>query len=512
MSVANITVIGSGAAATTTLIELLNQLIAKPANGETLNITIVEKYPEFFKGIPYGSRSSVNALTITAAADFVYVESEKKLFNDWLIQNLDEWTNNYRLNGGLAAEVWLEKNLPLIANNRWDIVYIPRHVFGIYMQNKLLSLLAIAEEKQLVKVTLIQAEAIDVKLNGDALYEITLESGDKKTSVIKTQKLVIAIGSAPVKNNAEETGTNSPYVYINELYEPSLDDNLKKLNNTLIQTPVANDRNVLIIGSNASCIELLYLLDHRPDILDNINKITVISRAGILPYYLSEEELDDYPCKNLDELKVTGNYNVHTLVAAARQDMGAAIQHTVFINHINRIIGYTIELLNMLDEEAKNIFFSIYGPQITKLIRRSGPAYKGSADNLIAAKKLELVKGNFLSIEKGPNGGFLNYDEPADDQHKYLASFKVIINCSGSNSLQTTSSRLLSNLINKKIVGLTLSGEGLVVNEKFEAAPNLYIMGPLLAGNVNKIIHFWHLENVSRLLYLAPYLGEQLIK
>jgi uncharacterized NAD(P)/FAD-binding protein YdhS len=256
----------------------------------------------------------------------------------------------------------------------------------------------------------------------------------------------------------------------------------------------------------------LYLLDHRPDILDNINKITVISRAGILPYYLSEEELDDYPCKSLDELKVTGNYNVHTLVAAAKQDMGAAIQHTVFINHINRIIGYTIELLNTLDEEAKNIFFSIYGPQITKLIRRSGPAYKGSADNLIAAKKIELVKGNFSSIEKGSNGGFLNYEEPVGDQHKYLLSFKVIINCSGSNSLQGTSSSMLHNLIHKKMVGLTLSGEGLVVNEKFEAAPNLYIIGPLLAGNVNKIIHFWHLENVSRLLYLAPYLANQLIK
>jgi hypothetical protein len=51
-----------------------------------------------------------------------------------------------------------------------------------------------------------------------------------------------------------------------------------------------------------------------------------------------------------------------------------------------------------------------------------------------------------------------------------------------------------------------------VVNEKFEAAPNMYIMGPLLGGNVNKLIHFWQLENAGRLTYLAPYLANELLK
>jgi len=57
---------------------------------------------------------------------------------------------------------------------------------------------------------------------------------------------------------------------------------------------------------------------------------------------------------------------------------------------------------------------------------------------------------------------------------------------------------------------VNLSGKGFYVNEKFEAAPNLYVMGPLLGGNKNERIHFWHLENASRIMYLAPYLAEEL--
>jgi len=49
------------------------------------------------------------------------------------------------------------------------------------------------------------------------------------------------------------------------------------------------------------------------------------------------------------------------------------------------------------------------------------------------------------------------------------------------------------------------------VNEYFEAAPNLYVIGPLLGGNKNERIHFWHLENASRIMYLAPYLAECLV-
>jgi uncharacterized NAD(P)/FAD-binding protein YdhS len=511
MDIADISFIGSGAAATTTLIELFNKLIYDSSAREKLHITVVEKYAEFWKGIPYGSRSSVNSLTITAVSDFISTGKEKYLFFNWLKVNHDKWTSYYRETGGNAAATWLKKNLPLLESNEWHAIYLPRYVFGIYMHDKMLGLLQTVKEKHLAQITLIQAEAIDVKLNDQGFYEVVLEHPDKTGATIATKKLVIATGSAPVKNNMELTKSNASFAYINELYEPSLDDNLRTLQNTLAETSNATDRNVLIIGSNASCIELLYLLNHRPDILNAMNKVVTISQTGLMPGHISHAAFDDYPCKNLDQLKAVGNYTIHTLIEATKKDIEPAIQHKVIIPYVDRVIGYTIELMQVLDEDSKKIFFGIHGPQLTRLIRRSGPAYKGSSDDLIASQKLQLLKGRFLNIEPALQGGLLNYTDPDNHPQQYPLPFKLVINCSGSDDLQNSSSRLIYSLVQQKICSINLSGKGFLVNEKFEAAPNLYIIGPLLGGNMNKRIHFWHLESLSRLLYLSPYLAEHLL-
>lgn len=511
MAIADITVIGSGAAATTTLIELFTKLIDDPFTERKIEITVVEKYPEFWKGIPYGARSSVNSLTITAISDFISSGKERDLFFNWLKENQDQWANYYRIHGGLAAKNWLEKNLALVENSEWNMVYIPRFVFGIYMHDKMLNLLKTIEEKHLAHVTLIQAEAIDVTLNDDNFYSVILENPNKEISTIITKKLVVAIGSAPVRKSVDVDISSREYIYINELYEPSLDDNLKIVQNFLVGTQKAEERNVLVIGSNASCIELIYLLNHRPDILGVVNKIVAISRAGRMPYHISTVEYEEYPSENLDRVRMEGNYNIHTLVEATKKDIQTAVQYKVIVPYVDHIINYTLELMQILDRDSHKIFFGIYGPQLTRLIRRSGPAYKNSSDYLIKTGKLQLLKGSFLNIEPTSQGGALKYMASNNQFQTHHFPFKVVINCSGSDSLESSSSRLIYNLVQKNICKVNLSGKGFLVNEKFEAAPNLYIMGPLLGGNMNKLIHFWHLESVARLLQLSPFLAEILL-
>ncbi len=512
MSIVDIAFIGSGAATTTTLIELFDKLINGPLSGIMLNITVIDKYPEFWKGIPYGARSSVNSLTITPVSDFVSTGKERELFFKWLKINLDDLFNYYSLNGGMAAEGWLADNSAALKNEEWDKVYIPRFIWGIYMQNKLLTLLKTAEEKQLVQVTLIQAEAIDVEKLTGGLFNVRLEHPDKKQTTITVKKLVVAIGSAPVKTY-EMPGADKPYTYINDLYAPLLDDNIKALRTTLAATENAAERNVLLIGSNASSIELLYLLNNRPDVTQQANKIVSISRAGCMPYHISDTRLEHYPTLHLDAIKTSGNYNIHTLVKAAKKDIEQAIQnHVVRVPYVDRIIGYTIELMQVLGEEAKKIFFGTYGMQLTRLIRRSGPAYKNASEALLQTQQLLLVKGEFAGITQQDNTGLLNYIDPVTGQQQtYNLPFRVIINCTGADDLENSSSRLIYNLVNKHICRVNLSGKGFEVNDRFEAASNLYVIGPLLGGNMNKRIYFWHIENLARLLYLSPYLADCLL-
>jgi len=355
---------------------------------------------------------------------------------------------------------------------------------------------------------LIQGEAIDVEKTEDGLYTIVVEEKNEHHLVIVAKKLVVATGSAPVKRYVTNVD-NGLYIYINDVYEPLLDENITMLDKALSNTADEKERNVLIIGANASSIELLYLLNNLPDIKNKINKIVAISPRGSMPCHIDQEEHENYPCPQLDILKQGTAYDIHTLVKAAKKDIELTIRNGVInVPYTARVISYTLEQMQALDEDSKKVFYGVYGMQLTRLIRRSGPAYKGATGALIQAKKLELLKGEFLSITPGVNGGLLNYADPATKElNTFHLSFKVVINCTGSDNLDVSVSRLLYNLVHKKICEENLSGKGFIVNENFEAAPNLYVIGPLLGGNMNKRIYTWHLENVAKLFYYAPFLA-----
>lgn len=381
---------------------------------------------------------------------------------------------------------------------------------GRFTQSKFDSLLATVEERGYVQLETIRAEVIDVSPNGSA-YEVSYELPDGSVSKLTAAKVVMATGSAPVKDVVLPEGDES-VVLINDLYSPSAESNIKKITEVLEATPNASNRNVLMIGTNASSIEFMYLLSGLPELLGKINKLVAISRSGLYPYHIIDKTLDNYPTENLDALKANGNYNVKELVAAAMADLKVATKDGVIIPYVDKLIGFTMELLKPLDEEAKQQFIGIYGMQLSNQFRRSGSDYKGGEGYLLELSKLSMLKGGFDNIEPTGNGGKLHYtDTDTQKPGVYADTFKVVINCTGANDLDKSSSRVIYNLVHNGIAKVNLSGKGLHVNEKFEAAPNLYVMGPLLGGNKNERIHFWHLENASRIMFLAPYLAEELV-
>jgi len=501
----DIAILGSGIACTSTLIEVFRKLIAGIPNQRKITITVIEKNREFWLGIPYGSRSSVNALTITSVYGFFTNEQERSRFFDWFGINKDELFTYYLEKGGLTAEQWLARNKEAIANEDYKNVYLPRFMCGRYQQSKFNSLLKTVNDKQLATLNLITAEAIDIQPAGSG-YEVTYENTDKSITTLNATKVVIATGSAPVKDVLQNV---EGITYINNLYEPGAEANITIIAATLAAVENMVDRNVLLVGSNASSIELLYLLAGMPGLTTLINKLLVVSRSGLFPYHIINQTLDSYPCQNLDKLAAAGNYTITTLVDAAAKDIKVAVKDGVIVAYIDRVIGYTMELLQPLGEGAKKQFLGIYGMQLSNQFRRSGTDYKGGETALLAMEKLTMLKGSFVSID---DSGLLHYTATETNiAETYPTPFKVVINCTGANDLAESSSRLIYNLVHNKIAEVNLSGKGFYVNEKFEAAPNLHVMGPLLGGNMNERIHFWHLENASRLMYLAPYLADCLL-
>ncbi len=513
METVDIAIVGSGIASTVTLIEVFRKLIDGVPDQKKLSISVIEKHHEFWLGIPYGSRSSVNALTITSIADFLTNEKERELFFDWFKIHQHELIEWYLLNGGLTAEYWLKNNKAALDKHDWKNIYLPRFMFGRYLHINITSLLKTIEERNLAHLTLINGEVIDVTPDGDGLYEVTIEMSDQSVTKLSAPKVVIATGSAPVKDFNASFQNNDQIAYINNLYEPSAKVNTQKLEEVLTSVTDFENANVLIIGTNASSIELLYLLAGLPNLTNAMNKLVLVSKSGLLPYHISTKTLPHYLCEHLDQVNSKGSYSIEDLISAAMQDIKPAVKDGVIVPYIDRIIGYTIELMQPLDEEAKKKFLGIYGMQLSNLFRRSGTDYKQGEAILLEMQKLTSLKGSFADIEPTDKGGLLKYIDPETNELKtYDVPFKAVINCTGSNDLDKSSSKLIYNLVHNNIAKVNLSGKGFYVNEKFEAAPNLYVMGPLLGGNKNDRIHFWHLENASRLIYLAPFLADCLLE
>ncbi len=216
---------------------------------------------------------------------------------------------------------------------------------------------------------------------------------------------------------------------------------------------------------------------------------------------------------HLDKVGASGNYNIKVLSDAAAADVRLALQDGAHMDYIATIIGKTLQLMEVLGEDAKKEFYAIHAIRLRNMFRRAGSEYKSVAQSFLDMGKVTMLKGGFSGVECSDKGATLLYTDTANGtKQAYPLLFSAIINCTGSGDLNESSSRLLYNLTNSGMCKMNLSRKGFVANEKFEAGPNFYIMGPLLGGNVNKLIHFWQLENVIRLTYLAPYLVDELVK
>jgi uncharacterized NAD(P)/FAD-binding protein YdhS len=512
-----IAIIGSGISCSLTLLPLIRKLEAKNTGSERLRILIMEKKDEFWKGFPYGCRSSMNALTITTLGEFV-PEAEKVEFLSWLQAKLPVWTKQLEEEGGVAGKTWLENNLPAIRKGQWDDIYLPRYLFGTYLKEKVSAAIESAHHRALARITLLQAEATDMNKKGDGDYEIIFEGPGGQQGSVSAKSVILAIGSPPVRSvqlPGEENDTS--YLYINDPYLPGMERNIESVRERLSAVADQGERNLLLVGSNASALEVLYLLGNRPDIKPLINQITVLSYSGLLPHRITPNNFPDYHFENLENLRKNKNYNADILIERIETDLDLAYRKGVNIGdtyyHMSDLV---VELLDNLSWVEQKYFYGAYGMRFTKLIRRAGAEYRDMATRLVREKKLELIRGKFMRLEKSADDNhcvrFIYTDREKQYSIIHYLKFPVVVNCSGFEELPDSSSRLIRNLVGKRLCRINSSNRGFDVNEDFEANNRLYVVGPLLGGIFNGKLKYWHVENAKRIYKAGAMLADILVK
>jgi uncharacterized NAD(P)/FAD-binding protein YdhS len=184
----DVVLIGSGLSATYTTIRLLERVLAT-GQGQRISIATVERANEFYTGIPYGERSGTNALLITSLKEFI-PSPERELFTNWLTDNRHWMLESFRASGGALSAEWLNVNQKAIEAGEWEDLYIPRYLFGLFLQERIGTLLAEAEQQSLATHVCINAEAVDV-VRIDDLYEISLSAG---SPTLRARSVVLAVG------------------------------------------------------------------------------------------------------------------------------------------------------------------------------------------------------------------------------------------------------------------------------------------------------------------------------
>ncbi|MEL6931106.1 MAG: FAD/NAD(P)-binding protein, partial [Cyanobacteria bacterium J06600_6] len=268
----DLVIIGSGISCAYTLIHYLSLLSEKLASVEnksaikTVRVAVFDKSGEFWKGIPYGSRSGKQALIITPLKEFL-PHPERELFINWLQENNSIIFESLEKRSGDLNLKWLESYRQAIEQGCWEELFVPRYLFGWYLQERVTKILESVEAQNYVRFESISADVCDVQ-KLDRGYQI--ETADQNTFL--ATKVVLAIGSPPNKSAfarqlevLEQSSNREDLCCITNMYKPSQDQSIERVLQHLAKSP-EQIKQILIIGSNASALETIYSLNNRPEV------------------------------------------------------------------------------------------------------------------------------------------------------------------------------------------------------------------------------------------------------
>jgi len=502
--------IGSGISTTFTLIHLLERRKEDRLQAP-LHVAIVEKFNEFHTGIPYGKRSGDSVLLITSLKNFL-PEPEYTKFVHWLNENQATLLAQMKSSGGELTALWLKKHNLSIAQKQWGDLFIPRSFFGLYLKSKLNRLIEDQTADGNLKISYHQTEVTDVQKN-EEYYTI---NGDGVQ--IQSKKVVLGIGSLPTHNiyTNKNTQLTDQLLVINQIYKPSLDENLEHIANFTTKLKDSGENcNILVIGANASALELLYKLNDSHDSADKSTHYYFLSTHGLLPdCEIDRVKQADYTPIHLNELQSQSALTASQIADAVYRDLDAAEKiHLGAASTVGIISKAFGSLLSKLDSDELKKFACQYGNEIGRRQRCAGQHYLDVIEDLESQGRFTHITGRYKDLVQKHQGFYhLSYEDPKTKTDKISEMpFHVVINCIGStkfNSDQQQVPHLLKNLIHQGIARPNASKIGLDVNSKLECSEDFHVIGPLLAGNIVDSKAVWHVEHCGRIIWLSEILAK----
>ncbi len=234
-----INVIGAGLVGTSCVIQLLDRILERRL--DNVDINIFERAERFGPGFAFSSTSD-SSLSNTRAGMMSLLPQDYSHFIAWSRANQERLADEF---GAL---------FPIAEDS-----YVPRRLFGIYLEDELASARVRAERAGVV-LRFIPSEVVDIHVSPEASVLETAE-GERYHAT----DVVFALGNQPTQSfthlERHEGYFSSPYP------------------EHLLRERIDRNARVLVVGSRLSAIDAVLVLasaGHR-------NRITVASREGLFP-------------------------------------------------------------------------------------------------------------------------------------------------------------------------------------------------------------------------------------
>jgi uncharacterized NAD(P)/FAD-binding protein YdhS len=498
--------VGAGASTSYVLMALLEALREGPPS-EPLRIGVVERSPDPFTGVPYGGRAARTSLLITALRDFL-PGPERALFVEWLGANKDWVFDEFLSAPGTFSARWWSRHEAEIRDEELDALFLPRYTFGEYLARRTRAAIRRAEEAGVAATEVLCDDVVSIDPSPHAHLITCVER------TISARRVVLAIGSPPVLPRLQQDIGRPGAVLVDDPFD-SMGAALEGIRKALDERPEGRPPHVVVIGANAGTMDMLYQVNDMTGRGSVEATFTVLSPSGQLPERVDAlHDPTPFRAERLESLQQSDTVDAFSIYRAALDDIarGRAARLSVAdtLPPISQGVG---RLLHRLSPDQAAEFADRWGLELGRHQRRAGWEYCEVVEHLAASERLELVAGCFVDVVA---------DERDEVHVRYTKDgvlsalprpVDAVINCAGpARSLEQWAPPLLAQLIASGICRLTPSGGGIAVDSTLAAAPDLYVMGPLLAGNVVKGSPVWHMEHCGRISTFGSALGVDLAR
>lgn len=416
------TIIGGGATGTLLAVNLIKN------NGNyPLTVNLVERKARVGRGVAYSTTNDLHLLNVPANKMGAFPDDVGS-FHQWLVKN----------------------NYNYLPND-----FVPRRIFGEYLQNLLEETIKNADKN--VTVNLVNQEAVDVTLENNQA-QVILDSGE----TLPSDKVILAFGNFLPPHPGME---NNDFVFADKYFQNPW--------NGAVARKISGGDDVLIIGTGLTMVDTVlgfFNTKHR-------GKIFAVSKHGWLP---AVHKLGFVYPSFSDELKAKNKVS-ELFKIVRRRTAQAENAHSNWRGVIDSLRPATQEMwVNLPDAEKRR--FMRHLRRIWDVSRHRMPEECAEIlQKMQDAGQLEILKGRIKKIEQSSLEGFnITYESGAEKRHIHV---NAVVNCTGSESdFSKIESPLVQNLLCKNYIQTDNLALGLAAQPNGKISDVFYTIGTSLKG------------------------------